>query len=153
MSSPLDMFESQNKSDDDGAVIDSFLIETDAPPNLKDATEPIIVRALESPKKISRIISKDETLDPTWTQPHLLLPADANRRSLNILVYSPTAVATDGARFSDEAGNIRSSGKILHGDTVPFTDHTGPVYVLACGAASEGAASAPVSVEVWSVTE
>jgi hypothetical protein len=153
MSSPMQMFESQNKSDDDGAVIDSLLIETDAPPNLKDATEPIVVRALESPKKITRIISKDVYLDPAWVQPDLLLPADANRKSLNILVYSPTAVLTDGVRFSDEPGNIRTSGKIQHGDTIQFTDHTGPMYVLACGAGANGVASAAVSVEVWSVTE
>ncbi len=152
MSAPMEPFESQNKSDDDGAVIDSFFVETDAPPKLEGAIEPILVRTLESPRKITRLISKDETIDPSW-EPYLVLAADPNRKSLNILVYSPTAVATDGIRFSDERGNIRTSGKILHGDTIPFTDHTGPVYALPCGAAAGGAASAPVSLEIWSVTE
>lgn len=153
MSAPMEPFESQNKTDDDGAVIDSFFIETDAPPKLSDATEPILVKALQEPRKITRLISKDETISPSWLEPYLVLPADANRKSLNILVYSPTAVATDGVRFSDEPGNIRTGGKILHGDTVPFTDHTGPVYAIACGAGANGVASAPVSLEIWSVTE
>jgi hypothetical protein len=147
----MEPFESQDKNDDDGPVIDSLFQEVNAPPKLSEATQPIIVKTLESPKVITRIISKDETIAPEWGA-YMVLPADANRKSLNIAVYSPTSVETDGVRFSDEPGNIRTSAKVLHGDTVPITDHTGPVYAIATGAVN-GSASAPVSLEIWSVTE
>jgi hypothetical protein len=153
MSMPHEVFGSQDLKDDDGEVIDSLFKEVNAPPELKDATQPILVKALESPKVITRLISRDETINHTWEQPYMVLPSDANRKSLNILVYSPTEVATDGIRFSDENGNIRTSAKVLHGDTVPITDHTGAIYAITCGNGANGFASAPVSLQIWSVTE
>lgn len=152
MSMPVEMFGTQDLKDDDGEVIDSLFIETDAPPDIKQATQPILVKELIEPRKITRLLSGDITIDPSWTV-SMLLPADANRQELKIRVYSPTSVATDGVRFSDDRGNILSSGKVLHGGTSPFENHTGPVYYIACGNAANGAASAPVSLEYWAVTE
>src|SRR4051812_47902597 len=43
MSHPTEPFETQDKHDDDGAVIDSFFIEVDNAPDLKAAEEPIPV--------------------------------------------------------------------------------------------------------------
>ena len=152
MSSPMTPFESQNVKDDDGSVIDSFFIESDTPPDLKFATQPIPVDVLEDPVKNTRIISKDELIDYTWTTPYAVLPADANRKSLNVYVYSPTAVATDGVRLSDENGTIYTAGKLLHNGTIELTHHTGALWVLPCGAAAGNTASAPVRLQVWSVT-
>jgi hypothetical protein len=148
------MFESQNKADDDGQVIDSLFIETDAPPDLKAALSVLLQlgEKLKEPAKITRLISRSLSLDPTWG-PVLLLPADSLRKELKIRVYSPTAVATDGARFSDEPGDIRTAGRVLHTGTSPFENHTGPVYVIGTGAGTNGAASATVIIEAWSVTE
>lgn len=152
MSQPFEPFGSQDKKDDDGQVIDSFFIETDAPPEYKDAIEPIIVRALDEPRKITRIFSGDITMAVDW-DPVMIVPPDANRKALQIYVYSPTSVATDGARFSDDKGLIRTSGKVLHNGTVPFDSHTGAVFAVPSGNAAGGLASAPVSIEYWSVSE
>ena len=155
MSQPFEIFESQNLDDDDGPVIDSLLIETDSPPPIKDAIEPITVVVLEKPKKTTRLITGDMTIQPDWP-PVSLLTADANRLGVNVKVYStvtPTPTATDGVRFSDERGNVLTSGKILHGGSTTFDNHTGPIWVIACGNATDGKASAPVSLEYWSVTE
>lgn len=151
VSQPMEPFESQNVNDDDGQVIDSFFIATDAPPKMEDATQPIVVSGLREPDPITRLFSGDMVLAADW-EPVLLLPADKNRKSLNVYVYSPSSVATDGMRFSDDKGNIRTSGKILHNGTVDLGAHTGPVYVLPTGAGAGGSASAPVSIQYWSVT-
>lgn len=152
MSMPFEPLGSQDKKDDDGPVIDSFFIETDAPPDLTQALQPILVKALEEPKRITRLISQSWTIGATW-DPFLVLPADPNRKNLNIHVYSPTAVATDGVRFSDERGTVTTGGRILHGGDTSFTAHTGAVWALATGAGANGVASAPVTLEIWSVTE
>lgn len=151
MSQPYEIFGSENLKDDDAAVIDSFFIETDSPPNLKDVHSPIIVKVLEDPKVTTRLFSREINFDPTWSTT-LVLPADNNRKSLYLRVQSPTAVATDGIRFSDENGNILTGGKVLHGFDAPFVSHTGAIYGIACGNGTNGAASATVSLSIWAVT-
>lgn len=151
MSHPTEPFETQNVKDDDGKVIDDFLIETDSPPDLKELNEPILVKALREPAHITRMFSGDQILDPSWTRT-LLLPADANRSSVVVYVNSPTAVATDGVRIGDDPGTILTSGKVLHNQTIEL-HHNGPVYVIACGAGANGSASAAVSIQYWSITE
>lgn len=152
MSHPYEVFGSQDVKDDDGQVIDSFFVETDSPPDVKGAIEPISIPALPEPKKTTRLLTGDITVSEAWTAVQLL-PADANRKGINIKVYSPTSVATDGVRFSDEPGNILQAGKILHGGSTTFDYHTGPLYYITCGGGANGRASAPVSLEYWSVTE
>ncbi len=151
MSQPMP-FETADKNDDDGQVIDSFFIETDNPPPIKDAIEPIVVRALPDTAPITRMISKDQNLDPTWQGPTQLLPADAKRKSLSLYVYSPTAVATDGVRFSDDNGASWFGGKVLHNGNITLDHHTGPLWVMDAGAVA-GRASATVSVQMWAVTQ
>jgi hypothetical protein len=152
MSQPYEVFGSQNVRDDDGAVIDSFFIETDAPPDLKDAIEPIAIPEVKAPAPTTRLITGELNIDPAWGQ-GLLVPADANRKGLNIRVYSATAVATDGVRLSDDPGSVRNAGKVLHSGAVTFDNHTGPIYYYSAGATGTGAASATISVEYWSTTE
>lgn len=152
MSHPTEPFETQNVRDDDGSVIDAFFIETDSPPDMKELNEPILVKALREPAPMTRIFSGDWSIDPTWN-PIQVLPADATRKSFILYVYSPTAVATDGVRIGDDLGMIRTAGKVLHNGTIDLSNHTGAIYVLPCGAAANGAASAVVNFQYWSVTE
>ncbi len=147
----MEPFESQDKKDDDGPVLDSLFVEVDDMPDLKELNEPILVRALQEPAKETRILSGDMTLGTDWS-PQLLLPADVHRKSLNVYVYSPSAVATDGIRFSDDRGMIATAGKILHNGTIDFGAHTGPLYIQGCAVAAL-TPSAPISVQYWSVTE
>lgn len=152
MSHPTEPFETQNVHDDDGPVIDSLFIETDAPPDLKELNEPIIVRALRDPAPITRIFSGEMTLDSTWAA-QKILNADNKRKKLLVRVYSPTSTATDGVRIADDLGMLSVSGKLLHGGQVDFDAHTGNVYVVAVGNAANGTASASVSVQWWAVSE
>jgi hypothetical protein len=155
MSYPYPIFGSQDLHDDDGAVIDSFLIETDAPPDLKQATQPIDPPAVKAPARITRIMTRDMTLDPSWTTPTMLFPADGKRKGLGLRVNSPTAVATDGVRIGSDLGEMNTAGRIFHGQTLTdiLSTHTGAVWLLPCGNGTNGVASAPISVEAWAVTD
>lgn len=154
MSSPMQPFESQNVQDDDGQVIDSFLIETDAPPNLEDALEPIVIPAQVEVPRTTRIFSKEMVFQPAWDAT-LLLPADHNRKSLNIYVYSTAAtpVVTDGVRLCDEKGSmLTTAGKLLHGGNIDLIGHTGALYAIPAGNAAGGLASDNVAIEYWGVS-
>lgn len=149
-------FETQNVHDDDAAVIDSFFVETDTPPDLKPAAETVPSPAVELPKKTTRILTRSDLIDPTWG-PTLLFPPDPNRKSMTVNVYSPTSVATDGVRIFSDMGDQRSAGLVLHNQT-PMSDmlgdHTGPVYVVGAALGGPGTlASAAVWVFAWTVTE
>ncbi len=152
MSHPMEPFESQNVNDDDGQVIDSLFIEVDNPPPIQDAREPIVVRALPQPKVPTRLISGEYTVVSEWDAVQVF-PADANRKSVNIYVYSPTAIATDGIRFCDDKGMLATAGKLLHNNTMTLIDFTGPLFIRSAGNGLNGISSAPVVFEYWSVTE
>ncbi len=152
------VFGTENLHDDDGAVIDSFFIETDAPPTLKDATETIDATAAKEIKPQTKLISKIQLIDPAWSGPTQILPGDANRHGVGVRVWSPTTIATDGVRVASDGGEVFSAGIVLHSQTLPgdaLSDHTGPIYVIAAslGTTGPGVASAPVYVTVWAVTE
>jgi hypothetical protein len=152
------VFGTQNLRDDDGAVIDSFLIETDAPPTLKDATQTIDAPDVEKIKPQTKLITKTQLIDPAWSGPTQLLPGDANRHGVGIRVWSPTLVATDGMRIASDIGEVNSAGIVLHSQTLPgdaLSDHTGPVYALPASLSTTGpgVASAIVYATVWAVTE
>lgn len=151
LSHPMEPFESQNVHDDDGTVLDSLFVETDNPPPIKDAQQPIIVRVLPDTAPTTRMISGDQTLDPTWNEPTFILAADAHRKSLNVYVYSPSGVSTDGVRIVDERGSVLSkAGKLLHNCNINLDGHTGAVWAIDTG--TSGRASAVVSLQYWSVT-
>jgi hypothetical protein len=152
VSQPVEIFETQNVRDDDGQVIDSFLIETDSPPPIEDAKEPIMFVALPQPKIPTRLMTGEFTIDSTWT-PVKVMPADNNRRNLNLYVCSPTSVATDGIRFSDDLGMLATAGRLLHNNTLTLTGFTGTLYISAVGNAANNTASAPVTLAYWAVTE
>lgn len=149
------VFGTEDLKDDDGQVIDSFFIETDTPPPLKDATEPIDKTAAIEIPRLTRIITKHQSIDPAWGTPVQLLPADFNRIGVGIRVWSPTSVATDGIRLAADSGEVYSGGVLLHNQTPPgdsLSQHTGALYAVSFSVGT-GVASAPVFVEVWSVSK
>lgn len=160
MSNPYPPFGSQDLHDDDGAVIDSFLIEVDNPPDLKDAQEVVDTPKTKIPPRLSRILTRDYLFtpanDPNNT-PIQLLPSDPNRKGVGIRVWSPTLVVTDGIRLASDLGDLLSGGQVLHTQTPPgdsMNNHTGALYAVTTSALPVGGpASAPVRVWVWSVTE
>lgn len=155
MSDLAPIFSTQNVHDDDADVIASYDIEVDAPPNLKDAVEPIPIPAPKPLPLITKILSGELVIDPLWSGATLILPADANRKTVYLRVYSPTAVATDGVRIASDIGLLPGSGKVLHNYDWSINAHTGAVWVTTCtlSGGSTTPASAKVAVEYWSVTE
>ena len=137
MSSPFEPFGSQDLHDDDGPVIDSFLIETDAPPNPADAPEPITVVSLPAPPKPGRLLTGSYPFTTATTSPVQILPADAKRRSLILRAFSSAAspsAEVEKLFMADENGKCASSSGsfVLRHNAVPMvlTDYTGAVWVL-----------------------
>lgn len=136
MSSPFPIFGSQNLHDDDGPVIDSFLVETDAPPKLTDAIEPIPVPEKEHINRPTRIFSGTDTLTQL-SAPYQLLPADPNRLHIRLDVYSfaTTPGAKDYIIAGDESGKVANSNmtqgpfRIRHGKGYTIDDHTGALWI------------------------
>lgn len=152
MSHPVEIFGTQDLKDDDAAVIDSYLIETDAPPDMTPARQPIDNTAQRIPIVVTgRLVPcGEQVLTPTM-DPVLIMPADDNRKHAYIRVYSPTAVATDGIRFGDSNNTVRNGARILHGAAPTIDDYTGAIYVwpqTVAGAVN----SANINVEYWAVT-
>ncbi len=157
MSNPYPIFGSQDLHDDDGAVIDSLLIETDTPPNPADAPQPITNPVLQNPEKWDRLLSVQQIVQVGWDAVSVL-PSDPKRHSLTIYVNSigstpGTPIATDGIRLADDRGNMLQAGRLLHGQTISI-NYKGPLSVIGTGGVSANDGNTgPVSVEIWSVTE
>lgn len=110
MSSPVPPFGTADVNDDDGQVIDSFFVETDTPPPLAEAMEPIVVKGPPEEPKYTRLLGGTETI-PAGGQPFRLLTADANRRELQLFAATPTAdaTATDYVNVADNVGSVSSA--------------------------------------------
>jgi hypothetical protein len=141
MSSPVPMFGTQNLHDDDGQVIDSFLIETDSPPDIKQAIEPIE----QLPEKINvprytRVMSGIVLFYGGETNPVSLVPFDDNRIKFHLDVTSaaPAPAFSDFILVADEPGKLSNPAatstlvafRVHNGKGVDLDDHTGPVWVL-----------------------
>lgn len=142
MSSPFMPFESANNADDDGQVIDSFLIETDTPPNILDALNELntgLRERLQEPKITSRMLAGNMSFGigaNYFTAPTMILPADANRSSLTLSVFSSAAspsALVEYLSMADENGKCLTSAamNLRHGrnDPVSLAGYTGAVYV------------------------
>lgn len=146
MSSPVPIFGTQNLHDDDGAVIDSFLIETDAPPPLTEATQPIPPTPSIRPTILTKILGGTILFPVNATpQPYQLTSADENRQQLHFDVTSfaasPAAV-TEYVIYSDDngkisAGSSSAAGVARNGKGIDLTGgddenacHTGPLWVI-----------------------
>jgi hypothetical protein len=135
MSQPYEVFGSQDLKDDDGAVIDSLLIETNAPPT--PVPEPITVVHLPEPPKPGRLLTGYQSFTAPFATPMQVLPADAKRKSITLSVFSEAASPAAAVEFlsvADESGKVGTSGawKLRHGkDPVTLDGYTGAVWANA----------------------
>lgn len=157
MSQPYEVFGSQDLKDDDGAVIDSFLIETDAPPNPADAPQPITIQALPAVRPITRLITGYQVMSSAVQQAIQIVPADAARLELVLKVTSTAATPTleDYILVSDEFSKVLfGSGQSgiasrFRQNTSPYilARHTGPLWVM-----PNPSISAAIEVTWWITT-
>ncbi len=120
MSQPMLPFESQNLHDDDGPVLDSLFIETDSPPDLKMAVQPVPANPDENPKAPGRLLTGNLSLTTAFTAPTLILPADPNRKSVVLTATSngPGVIATQ----ISATGNVVARPAFLKSVTLASTD-------------------------------
>lgn len=145
MSDLAPIFSTQNVRDDDAAVIDSYDIEVDAPPDIKAAIVPMDQPKLPPLPETTRLITGTQVLDSSYVNPYQMLPADANRLSLFISVTStvtgPTfndyvLIADQGGKVSAAAAGAVSGASRIRAQAVfsptqvPMINHTGAVYLL-----------------------
>lgn len=137
MSQPYEIFASQNLTDDDGPVIDSFFIETDAPPDMKAATEPIPATTHVQPVTCGRLLTGSTSMTlGVFTSPYLFLPADANRKSVVLTAFSSAAAPTalvEYIQISDENGKVLGTAgfNLRPGkDPVTLSDYTGALWAM-----------------------
>lgn len=157
MSSPFEPFGSQNLKDDDGAVIDSLFLETDAPPDPASVPEPITIPALPAVRPTTRLITGYQVMSSAIQQPIPIAPADAERLELTIKVTSTAVSPTleDYILLSDESSKcVFGTGQSgiasrFRQNTEPYTlcAHTGPVWIM-----PNPSISAAIEVTWWITT-
>lgn len=140
MSHPFEVFGSQNLKDDDGQVIDSLLIETDAPPT--PVLEPIPPTPELKPIPCTRILTGTMTMDASMVEPILLFAADTNRQQfrLDVLSNFATPVNADYVLVADEKsklqlpvdGSVMPGGlmfRVHHNHSLILDVHTGAIWI------------------------
>lgn len=144
MSDLAEIFSTQNLQDDDAAVIDSYLIETDAPPDLKDAVEPIPVPYMPPAPIKTKLITGTQVIDSSYVQPFRMLSQDTNRKSLQILVTGTNtavtfndflilgtdqAVTSAGPQGSQGLVRVRPQAAFVP-TNILLNEHNGAVWVI-----------------------
>jgi hypothetical protein len=137
MSYPYEIFGSQDTKDDDGQVIDNFFIETDAPPKLDLAVEPIPASPKENPVKMGRLLTGSVSMTlAVFTSPTQILPADPNRKSLVVSAFSSAAspnAYVECVEISDENGKVSGTAgfnlRPIQGAVV-INDYTGAIWAM-----------------------
>lgn len=124
--------------DDDAQVIDSFFIETDRP--AEPQVEAIKQRPLADSIKPTRLLA-DTIVLKVGDVPQMLLPADANRKSLKLVMTTPSgsATATDYVNVADNNGSVSQAQATGAGSGCSrirawavdwvYDGHTGAVWV------------------------
>lgn len=153
MSNPVPMFGTQNLKDDDAQVIDDYLIETDSPPDMKAAEQPIPPTPDTGMTRLTKILTTELVWRTGWSEPQLLLASDENRLQFHMRVISPSSSTTDGIRWASKKDEARTGGRLLAGQTSGAVDsHTGAIWVW--GETVAGATnSADLNIEIWAVTK
>lgn len=138
MSHPVEIFGTQDLHDDDGKIIDDFFKETDSPPDLRMAVEPLAIPARVEPTPTTRLLTGYMTFPATGGVPFQALPADKNRKSLHLRTTSLAAVPalTDMVFVADElsklsylTGITTNAGPLMNGVTLSLDEHTGPLWI------------------------
>lgn len=136
MSDPYPIFGSQNLHDDDGAVIDSFFVAVDNPPDLRLGEQPITVPEVVEPVEPTRLIT-GYRLMTAGDRPLMVLPADARRVGLNLRAISTFAtptyndsvfVADDQSKLGYIAGDASQARPLINTHSLDLDNHTGAVF-------------------------
>lgn len=122
-----------DNTDDDAAVVDSLLIETDAPPT--PVIEHIDPAPLVKPTPLTVLRTGTYVMDNTViTQPIKILIGDRYRKSIQLSGWSAAATPgiNDYAMFAYDPGLLTpgSAFRLRHNQTLPLTGHTGDLYIL-----------------------
>lgn len=122
-----------NTQDDDPQVIDSFLVEVDAPPDPKDLIGPINPLPLVQPEPTTRLITNTYIMDSSWV-PFRLLTADAGRVQLRLRVMSTAATPSVTNDFLivgyDPSFIVPGSGfRMWNGVAADLDEHTGDLWI------------------------
>jgi hypothetical protein len=153
MSSPFAPLNPGDLNDDDAQVIgDLVTTETLVEPEFGSVQSPIYVRTLQEPKRATRTLTGQLSVQFGWTTPTLLLPEDLHRVTVVVQVYSPTAQVTDGIQLFSDSSGYTMSGFLAHGGQLELRDHTGPLYAYPATVTGAGA-SRNVLVSWWAVTK
>lgn len=150
MSSPVEMFGTQDLKDDDGPVIDSFFKETDAPPDVTKAIEPIpVLQAPAKPEYPTRLKAGFMILTASQS-PMQLVPPDPYRLFLTIRVTSLNATpdllqyvlvgdSSTSITLPDPAARSALAYKARNGHSLSLDAHTGAIWVATnAGIQTEG---------------
>lgn len=134
--------------DDDGAVLDSFLIEVDNAP-VPPASDPTF-RPTTEPKPPNHLRTGYTLFVPTWDAVRIL-PPDPYRESYTIVVSGAdgTSVLLVADESSTVGGNVSQCARLVPlvgGNTYVFPGHTGAVWVKASGLIN-------LDVTWWAVTK
>lgn len=136
MSAPISGADSRalftgDNADDDAAVVDSFFIETDAPPTPVIEAIPSIALSKPTP---STVLRTGAVVADTSYQPYIIINADPNRKELRIEGYSSASPVTfnDYVFLAMDPGLLtpQSAYRLRHGITINLDEHTGPIYFL-----------------------
>jgi len=132
--------------DDDAQIIDDDLREVDNAPD--PVAEPIpYASTKDTIKRHTRLTPISINVDPAWSTPTLLIPANPDRTGLQIKATSATPTATDYVAIGSDPGQLQNvsnvAGKLFHGQTLSLDYHTGAVWVTA------GASAGVINVSAW----
>jgi hypothetical protein len=120
--------------DDDGQVIDSLLVEVDAPPEPLPDTSVEPQRSKVRPAKTGKLLTGTMLVLPGWDAIPLL-PADPDRDTFRLQVIGATATdyilyADDAGKLQNEQGGFRVMATVT-GNRVDVDNFTGPLWVKA----------------------
>lgn len=140
MSSPLDTpgfgdLYVGDPADDDGQVIDSFLVEVDTPPTLPQNTQTVL--PLDRPKPFSRFLTGTVVLDNNTIVAGtavMILQPDKNRLSVRLdgYSYATTPGQNDYVSVSDEPTKAQwptGGWRMRHGKGHEIDDATNAIWV------------------------
>lgn len=139
--------------DDDAQVMESMLVEVDAPAE-RPADSPAIQHKT-APKRVAQLLSGFQVIDlNNLNSPQCIMPADPDRKDFSVEVFG--SVATDSIRIADSpnklhypaiGGTSGQSRRLLVGKIWHPTDYTGAVWIIGTDI------TAPVTVTWDAVTD
>lgn len=135
MSSPVPIFGLENLHDDDSQVMDDLYSQTNTPPPIAEAIQPITIPGKPELPITSRILAGTESITTTTTA-YRLLPADANRTEFQCVMTVPTGTAgvDDYLLVSDESGKVTNGStqgafRVRPGVGWDLDSHTGEIWI------------------------